>query len=520
MPYPKKIIKEFSEQCGLTDLQQKQLHESLMTEGLQKLIESKDFDPKNLLIQLNLQGEPYVSVLSSIATKEIIDNPDWFESLRKSAEENPEALKQWDNIKAAIEEINHLPRSRTRQRKQMAQEQFSRLLSLEKFIKSHQIFIDEHFELSRNLLQYMNAMIEPIHEAASNYFSAFFEGAGKHVINIDFSNKKSGVQLGATMTITYEEQGSKVSENTEGLEETSPDNTDNVEIRMARRIAYFIKTHQHGSTSERSSIKPVDPKELFVYKVLEYIGYGPKTHFFFNQLSAGGFFIATQDLGFTKICNKKKTFTLFANLMKKYNETPENPAHDGARRNLICLDILSRILRLHDTTTNPGNFGVVTVERVRDKWKFLDFRVVEDSDMYLNPRIFEGFQRGNGVFNYDYAEFLRVIFREPANEIKKMELGKHIMEELKCGRPAHTGEVRKMSLLEAIKTAYEEICKYMVENSEALRLDWGAASADLHHYFTAIKENLHTCKESMRDLKNWRKRLTSSKTHVFDVEAS
>jgi len=256
------------------------------------------------------------------------------------------------------------------------------------------------------------------------------------------------------------------------------------------RITYHIKTHQHGSTSQASSTKPVDPKELFVYKVLEYIGYGPKTHFFFNPLSIGGFFIATQDLAFTKIIGKKKSFIFFDNVKEKYNATPNASEHDEARRALICLDILSRILRLHDTTTNPGNFGQATVESGIHKWKFLDFRIASDADFYFNPQIFEGFQEGNGIFNYDYADFLKHTFRDPTYEKRKMEMANQIMAELHEGRLCQSRKTKKMSLPAAMGQAYKKIQGYITENQAALRIDLDAALTDFGKYFEAIRQNL------------------------------
>src|SRR3989338_6149158 len=426
MPYPDEIIATMTAKYHLSESLRQQLHSGLLVAELRPLVEAGTFNPEDLLIRLALPDGPYISVLSPIAVKRIIATPAELTSLREAAAANPAALREWDNIKQTLEDLSALPRGRTIQRKRLAAEIGSKLAPLQEFILGHPVFNAEHFALSAQLFQYMNAITESIKLAARTYFEALLKRMGKEITDITFTPKRDGIQLGITMMITYmvPEAGGA------GAAAAAAKS-------QMHRITYYIKTHQNGSTSQASSIKPVDPKELFVYKVLEYTGYGPKAHFFFNPLSEGGFFIATQDLAFTKIMDKRKNFTFFDDVKAKYNATPEDPAHDEARQAIICLDILTRILRLRDTTTNPGNFGHVTVASLgkeRSKWKLLDFSVIEDAEFYLNPRIFEGFQAGNGVFNYDYAEFLRHSFRNPAYEGKKMAMADQIMAELHKGR--------------------------------------------------------------------------------------
>lgn len=240
-------------------------------------------------------------------------------------------------------------------------------------------------------------------------------------------------------------------------------------------ITYHIKTHQNGSTSENSSIKPVDLKELFIYKLLEFTGYGPKTHFFYNLLSSSGFYIATQDLGFTKAIEKNKTFTLFQKVSKE------------ARKAIISLDIISRILRLKDTTTNQGNFGVVTVNNDRSKWKILDFRVTDDSEYYLSPQIMERLKEGNGVFNYIYSNFTYYIFKDKDYQVKRMELSKQVVDELNLGKLCQTG--RKMAFPKAIEKVYNEMIDYVIAHKQNLNLNFSLVIADLNKYTKAITEN-------------------------------
>lgn len=134
---------------------------------------------------------------------------------------------------------------------------------------------------------------------------------------------------------------------------------------------------------------------------------------------------------------------------------------------------------------------------MHDKWKFLDFRITDRGEFYLNPKIFEGFQRGNSVFNYDYADFLKHTFRNSEYEGRKMEMGIQIMKELHTGRLSRDGTKRKMSLPEAMARAFDEIREYMAANSDALHVDGEAAIRDLEQYFEASNENLRVLTEGV-----------------------
>jgi len=488
MPYPEEIIVEIATKYYLSEALQQQLRNSLLIEELRPLVEAGGFNPEDLLIQLKFSGELYILVLSPIAVRQIVADPAKLTNLRIAALANPEAFREWDRIKFEIQAIHDLPPTQRRLKQTRTQELYPRMFAFltmyAAIIATNSIFQEESFNLSASLSQYLNILIEPIKEAAEKYFRSLFEKMDRNITEIIFPPKSGGIQLGTKMIITYMEP-----EKASGVTAEKP---------IIHRIRYHIKTHQHGSASQASSTKPVDPKELFVYKVLEYIGYGPKAHFFFNPLSVGGFFIATQDIAFTKIIDKKKSFIFFDNIKEKYNAMPNAPEHDEARRALICLDILSRILRLHDTTTNPDNFGQAIVEPEIHKWKFLDFRIASDAEFYFNPQIFEGFQEGNGVFNYDYADFLKHTFRDPAYEKRKMEMASQIMTELHEGRLCQSRRNRKMSLAAAMEQAYKEIQCYITESQTALRIDLDAALTDFEKYFKAIRQNLTLLAEGIQ----------------------
>ena len=57
-----------------------------------------------------------------------------------------------------------------------------------------------------------------------------------------------------------------------------------------------MKTHTGGlkQNTKSSENSPVDPLELFTYKILEYSGYGTETNFIYDDVQ--NFYICTKDV--------------------------------------------------------------------------------------------------------------------------------------------------------------------------------------------------------------------------------
>ena len=93
----------------------------------------------------------------------------------------------------------------------------------------------------------------------TRFFQRYF---GENFVSIEFLEKRGGIQLGLKARITLRNSPNK--------------------------IDYYVKTHRGGLLSPTMSSgsaaqKPVDLKELFVYKVFELIGLTPETHLFFGE---------------------------------------------------------------------------------------------------------------------------------------------------------------------------------------------------------------------------------------------
>lgn len=85
-----------------------------------------------------------------------------------------------------------------------------------------------------------------LQEAATDYFKIYFARQNKKPEgDFEFSPKGAGDQIGGKMSVNFKEE---------------------------KKLVYYIKTHQHGSNIRNSSAKPVDAKELLVYRILEKIG--------------------------------------------------------------------------------------------------------------------------------------------------------------------------------------------------------------------------------------------------------
>ncbi len=474
MPYPTEIISTITEKHKLSSIQQQQLHDALLVEELRSIVEAGSFNPENLLIHLlTASGEPYISVLSPIVAKQIVADPTSLEMMTKVAKENQAAFNEWDSIKVEITRLNSLPASKLREKKEGAEALSARIEVIFDFVSSNPLLYKEHINIAKILFQYVNILVKSIHKAATLYFKSVFESQGREIPadGISFNTKNSGVQLGTVMTIVYRLKDSE----------------------SVHRIRYFIKTHQNGSTSHVGSAKPPDPKELFIYKVLEYMGYGPKTHFFFNPVSPGGFYIATQDIGFTKVPGKPKSFVLFEEKKEACKSAIENPEYDSTRKAIITFDILSRIFGLLDVTTNPTNFGRIEVTGQGEKWKMLDFRVPDRPDFYLNEKIFKGFEEGNGLYNYEYADFMRDIFRNAAKNSRRTLMADEVMRDLYSGKPCQSKEKgRKMSLADASDRSLSEIGTYIHVHHTQMGIDLERAETDLKQYHEAVRLNLAT----------------------------
>jgi len=268
----------------------------------------------------------------------------------------------------------------------------------EKLTKAARNRFDETFSDLYTKFLTLRARITVVHAVrletvADNYFHKIFPGSA-----VDHDTKDGGVQLGTKAKVS---------------------------LATGEERIYHIKTHSEGRLSEKSSAaKLVNPQELLIYKILQYTGFGCETHFL--QRSAEDVYIATLDAGhggsfemFVKAAGRLGKGgdeiygqSLWGVLQDIHTDPAQNDwkavevsiQGDAIAQNFLiqvsALDVLSRILRLHDLLNNTENFGFLLKEGEFPALKVIDFRVADEGEFIVDNERFGGFLAGNGWYNY------------------------------------------------------------------------------------------------------------------------
>ena len=292
---------------------------------------------------------------------------------------------------------------------------------------------------------YQNLPYKRLENQAARYFIEVF-GLKVPEQQLSFLEKKGGVQLGRRLIVTH---------------------------NNGKEVTYHIKTHRHGAQSNvsmSSGAKAVDPKEVLVYNVLHQLGLGPETHFFWEDQK--NFYIATEDL------NGSGPFKEYSKVYGGLPD-PEKISEFSSEYIQICqeltkMDVISRILRLSDTTTNKENFGFV--EKSGSQFlRLIDFDVKDDY-FYTGEGLFEGFLAGNGTFTY----------ASNTDPTIRFALAKRKVAE----RCEIAGNFLKTS---DIQEAVEAGMKNAWEISESLKID----PTDLENYYKGINQNIKLFKTGL-----------------------
>ena len=430
------------------------------------VMEQSQFNPTVIIFMYCTKNGTHIEKITERRTMQIKE----LESrIINSIVENADSdiFETWAVIQREIDAFKAISTSRERRKKaiDVSFKFLNNLDSLMSFFDKYPSIKaeSEYYRLEfQNLSQYINEHVETLERCSREYFKDYFQQQNINVLDISFSPKIAGAQRGRIAVV-------KIMNNS--LEE--------------RNITYFIKTHQHGSASGKEIVHPVDPKEIFVYKVLEYIGLGPIAHFFYDPLSQGNFYIATQDCGFSNDKEKQneKTFLIF-NKWKELFVSRERSVDDDIIRQITKADIISRILCLRDVTCNPSNFGFVYCDG-RKKCKIIDFRI-ETQDVYRYRDIFGGYVEGNGFMNYWDDDTLKSIFKG-RSEVDRVRTAEQVINELKNGI-----EGQHMAFIRAVETAYDETATYFERHQNYIEINIARddETQDFRKYFQSIKINM------------------------------
>jgi hypothetical protein len=276
--------------------------------------------------------------------------------------------------------------------KRVALKIISEKLGKEDLSADNKIILYGHVAQFKNQMDAVHS--QRLDEIALSYFGRIFPGA-----TLTSEMKLGGVQLGKRIIVSQPEQ---------------PD------------LTFHVKTHSAGRLSSKSTAaKLVNPQELMAYKVLQHLGSGCDSHFF--QRSPEDVYIATLDAGTGGF------FTLFdvvsGHLGRGGDDTigrhlagnligicqdprlldlgaieatiADDPVAQSFISQMVNLDIVTRICRLHDLLNNPGNFGFFESSSQSPSIRVIDFRVIDDP--VLRQEIYDpfgGFLAGNGLYNY------------------------------------------------------------------------------------------------------------------------
>ena len=224
---------------------------------------------------------------------------------------------------------------------------------------------------------------------------------------------------------------------------------------------YFVKTFSESFGSPSFSTKKIDCRELFAYKVLEYLGFGPETECLIQKFSSSqgsktkGNYIATKDVS----------------VIDKENELEKEFFRDGDKNDLayyeamkskdflvelFSLASLNSILRLRDTFgDNTGNYGIIKTMMKDESIKY------EPILIYHLPCT------SNGIIDKSYSPGRFLAKSLNFNTEKDSNLQRVITENFSSKNMKLTEEVQRMvndgKRGKNLKTSLDGALKYVLE---------------------------------------------------------
>ncbi|MDR0392934.1 MAG: hypothetical protein LBH52_01745 [Puniceicoccales bacterium] len=208
-------------------------------------------------------------------------------------------------------------------------------------------------------------------------------------------------------------------------------------------VTYHAKTHGRGlyssveSESSYYEAEPVDLRELFVYKFLQYSGFGPEVHF--TWYDERNFYIITKDVGCTESGEVKKydygtvksrQDLLGISLGAKYTKlkpSQEPLVNRVIKESFVLIDIISRIFELEDVITNYGNFFFVTdVSGSISSFSVIDFEISNRRTTFAET-LFRGFLLGTGPYHcLGFSDPISRYFMVDRDESARIETAQEI----------------------------------------------------------------------------------------------
>ena len=243
---------------------------------------------------------------------------------------------------------------------------------------------------------------------------------------INLLNKTGGVQFGGVFEVMFPSECSKRYYCKAYWGYPAAKGNFNSEKAFTSSISFVRSSDIRNDGPVENAYNPLDFKELFIYKVLEYLEIGPKAHFFKVPVLKDGFFIMTEDLStsdskFIEVGKMDTNLETLINVqlldVQNGDIEQESLYEFNALIGLLELDTINRIFKLHDS--NDGNFGyMVTTQsgayanvranrataqewlKQKHEFKIVDFIAPSVCQTYIVDSIFNTFLAGNTVTKY------------------------------------------------------------------------------------------------------------------------
>lgn len=346
----------------------------------------------------------------------------------------------------------------------------------------------QHSDLWGGILRRIDSSTELLSNATQLNLERNIEEKFGQIENYRFEEKKeeAGKYFGGNAIFTYQ-----------------PHDTS----KAQQEVKFFVKGHQNFEmesnkrTNSTRDPKAPDIKEILVYKILEHIGFGPKSHYFVNPMARHGLFIATQDSGFTRAPEEKDKQFSTADEILGLSQKPS----DADEVDLVALDIITRSLVLKDLhMKNYGRVDVTPKEGLegieKHKWKLFDFLVLgsNNSDEYdCSSRVGEDFLR---ITNHPDPRFTSSsglagsILRSEHLSSNRSEVVNNALNILEGNIKKGSGSP-EMPFIDAVRTSYEEIQELIQREGINLGINPEEALNDMAKYCEAVEKNYTSLKE-------------------------
>ncbi len=264
----------------------------------------------------------------------------------------------------------------------------------------------------------------------------FLDSSGKNIIfSTEVNKKRIGAQFGGIILI-----------------ESTKDK---------KKERKFFKTHQDGSKFTNYSgelyfsrsidlAKPVNIKELYIYKILEKLGMGPEVKFVVNPFVIQDLYIVSNDLSNDK---SNEIFIPAVNI-QDIQEIEKLINDKDVILEFTKFDLIIRIFSIEDL--NPGNYGILNKEKKKFV-KIIDFRAPYRSSI-LSEYNLKNFLNAKGGLYRDKDLAKKILSnRDPK---QKFELG---LEALKS--------INYDNLKEILTSARKEIVDFISQEDEISGLE-------------------------------------------------